>query len=137
MPLRNSADLPHLQIDGATWVSTRDAINNITGITGEPTVTTASSYTVTTQVALLVNRTSPAGNTAITLPAVATRSGRPLRITDWSTGIGASGHSIVITPNGTETIMRRSTWTLLSSADDYLAHVTLWPSTSLGGWYIA
>ena len=72
--------------------------------------------------------------TAVTLPTVASRDGLPLHIVDWSSSI--TDHAITITPNGAETIMRAATWVIYSNASQN-ASVTLYPSTTLSGWYIA
>lgn len=96
-------------------------------------VTTASQAIAAGTPAVAVNRASPV-TTALSLPTVASQSGLALSIFDWSTGV--SGHTITITPNGAETIMRAATWPLFSNAVS-LAGVTLRPSTVLNGWFIA
>lgn len=71
--------------------------------------------------------------TELTLPALSVRAGAPLRIVDWSTV--AAEHIIELsTPDGA-TIMRRTSWSLYSTADQ-LSGVTLYPSTDLDGWVI-
>jgi hypothetical protein len=84
---------------------------------------------------LAVRRTiTVPGQTALMLPAVAARAGRPLRVVDWSTVLAT--HNIDFdTPDGA-TIMRRATFSLYSTIDQ-LAGVTLHPSTDLNGWVIA
>jgi hypothetical protein len=80
-----------------------------------------------------VERTVP-GATSLMLPTVLSRFGKPLQVVDWSTGVVS--HAISLLPSGGATIMRRSSWTLLSTPDQ-LAGVTLHPSTDLNGWVIA
>lgn len=82
---------------------------------------------------LAIQRTAPTA-TALTLPAVSTRAGKPLSVADWSTSVSA--HVITLTPAGSETIMQRPSLAVLSSADQ-LAGVTLRPSVDLKGWIIA
>ncbi|MCW5692563.1 MAG: hypothetical protein KIT48_09370 [Pseudolabrys sp.] len=73
-------------------------------------------------------------HTTLTLPSVAARDGLPLHIVDWSTSV--TDHEIEITPDGAETIMNLSTWSIFSNASQS-AGITLYPSTTLGGWYYA
>lgn len=72
--------------------------------------------------------------TTVNLPSVSSRSGRPLRIADWSSSV--ADHAILLEPDGSETIMRVANWPIYSSAAQ-LAGITLYPSTNLSGWYIA
>ena len=100
----------------------------------EPTQVTTSSDTVAAgMAAVAINRVAPTA-TAITLPAVAAQDGIPLRVVDWSTSV--TEHTITITPDGSETIMRAASWDIISNSVQ-LASLTLYPSTTLGGWYIA
>lgn len=96
-------------------------------------VTTASATITAGTPAVAVNRAAPAA-TAITLPAVANQSTLPLSIFDWSTAVTA--HTITLTTAGADTIMRQSSWQILSNSTS-LGSLTLYPSTTLGGWYIA
>lgn len=101
----------------------------------EPTqVTTTPATPPASAGALAVVRTSPTATT-INLPAVATRDGYPLPIFDWSTSLAAD-HVITLVPNGAETIMKAASWQLVSTSVS-LASITLYPSTTLNGWYIA
>lgn len=101
----------------------------------EPVVETGASVTVTAgTAALAIERTAPT-LTAIALPSVTAQDGVPLRIVDWSTSV-VTDHEIEITPDGAETIMRAATWSIFSNAAQ-LASLTLYPSTTLNGWYIA
>lgn len=101
----------------------------------EPTqVTTSPASPPAGAGALAVVRTSPTATT-INLPAVATRDGYPLPIFDWSTSIAAD-HVITLVPSGAETIMRATSWQIVSTSVS-LASITLYPSTTLSGWYIA
>lgn len=96
---------------------------------------TGANATINAATTLLaIQRAAPA-NTALALPAVASRAQRVLRIVDWSTGVAA--HTITITPDGaSETIMRLPGFSLVSTPDQ-LAGVALYPSTDLNGWVIA
>lgn len=96
-------------------------------------VAAAAGAVASTTTLLAIQRAAPAA-TALTLPAVASRFGRPLQIVDWSTAV--VGHAISLTPNGAETVMRLPVFSLLSTVDQ-LAGVTLYPSTDLNGWVIA
>lgn len=105
----------------------------MSGLLAEPRIVTTSSFVVSsTEVGIAVNRAAPSA-TAGTLPAVATRNGLPISITDWSTSI--VDHTITLTPNGAETIMRQATFPLYSN-DSFRASVMLWPSVALSGWYM-
>lgn len=99
----------------------------------EPVVLTGGGAIAAGTAAVALNEVSPT-TTALTLPPVASQDGLPLSIVDWSNPV--TNHAITITPNGTETIMRLTTWTIYSTADQ-LASITLYPSTTLNGWYIA
>lgn len=123
-------------VTGDYWrVSIQAIVDEVLALgSRNPTVITGSSHTVADEGYIVVQRSSPATNCAITLPAVADRNGKSLIVSDWSTGIGGSGHSIVFTPNGSQKIQGQSTWTLFSSGDNYRGSVTLKPSTTLSGW---
>lgn len=96
-------------------------------------VTTSSASIAAKTIAVAVQRTAPS-TTALALPTVASQNGIPMHIFDWSTSV--TDHAITITPSGSEKIMLASTWPIYSNASS-LAGVTLYPSTTLGGWYIA
>lgn len=99
----------------------------------EPTIVTGASATIAAgTMSVVVQRSAPSA-TALALPPVADQK-VPLKISDDSTSVTA--HSITLTPDGSETIMNQSTWKLYSNSAS-LAGVTLIPSTTLGGWYIA
>lgn len=100
----------------------------------EPTVVTTSSSAVAAgTAAVAIQRTAPS-TTGLALPSVADQDGVPLSIIDWSTSV--TDHTITLTPDGSETIMRAATWPIYSSAAS-LGSLTLYPSTVLNGWYIA
>ena len=104
-------------------------------VPAEPTQVTTSSATIAAAAgAIAIVRTGPAA-TALSLPSVTARNGEPLSIFDWSASV-VSDHTITITPDGAETIMKAANWTMISTAT-VLASITLHPSTSLNGWYIA
>lgn len=84
---------------------------------------------------LAVQRTAPA-NTALVLPSLISQwlTGRPLKIIDWSTTV--TNHLVTLTPPDGSMIMRQTSWSLLSTADQ-LAGITLHPSPDLNGWVVA
>lgn len=93
----------------------------------------AAANTIAPGVSLLaIQRVAPAATT-ITLPLIAAQGGKPIQIVDWSSAVVA--HAITITP-AAGTIMRQSSWGLLSTADQ-LSGITLYPSPDLNGWAIA
>lgn len=96
-------------------------------------VTTSSDVVVAGTSAVAIQRASPS-TTGLTLPSVADQDGVPLSIVDWSTAI--TDHTITLTPDGAETIMKAATWPIFSTASS-LGSLTLYPSTVLNGWYIA
>lgn len=89
---------------------------------------------VTAGTAALAITGSALSATSVTLPSVAAQDGVPLRIIDWSTSV--TDHGITITPDGAETIMNLASWPIYSNASQN-ASITLYPSTTLSGWYIA
>lgn len=80
-----------------------------------------------------VNRTAPTA-TAIALPSIYEWGSAELPIIDWSTSV--TEHTITLTPDGSETIMRAASWDLVSNAAQ-LSSITLRRSIELNGWYIA
>lgn len=96
-------------------------------------VTIASSPVAAGTAAVAIQRVAPA-TTALSLPSVTAQDGVPLSIIDWSTSV--TDHTITLTPDGAETIMRAATLSIYSNAAS-LASLTLYPSTVLNGWYIA
>jgi hypothetical protein len=96
-------------------------------------VTTGAGAVNSATSLLAVERVNPAA-TALTLPSVSVRGGEALQVVDWSSAV--ANHAITLTPNGAETIMRLSSFELLSTPDQ-LAGVTLYPSVDLNGWVIA
>lgn len=96
-------------------------------------VTTASDVIPALTPAVAIVRAAPV-TTALTLPPVASQAGVPMHIFDWSSAV--TGHTITITPNGAETIMLASSWQIFSNSAQ-LGSMTLYPSTTLSGWYIA
>lgn len=99
----------------------------------EPHVVTVDGSVAAGTAAVAIQKTAPT-TTALSLPSVASQDGLPLSIVDWSTSV--ANHVLTLTPNGTETIMKLASWKLYSTADQ-LASITLYPSTTLNGWYIA
>lgn len=97
-------------------------------------VATASGVIAPGTSLLAIQRAAP-NITALVLPALGAQwiTGRPVKIVDWSSAV--TNHAITITPPDGSTIMRRTSWTLLSSADQ-LAGVTLTPAPDLNGWVI-
>jgi hypothetical protein len=98
-------------------------------------IVTASSDTIAATTTLLaVERTAPA-TTALALPSVFdVDDGWGLHIIDWSTSV--TDHTMTLTPIGTETIMKATTWSIYSNASQ-LGSLTLRANQSLNGWYIA
>lgn len=134
---RESARLTRFE-PGATILATNvqkaiEAIVSLAAITEPKIVTTASDTVSDSDAVVAVIRASPTATT-LQLGAVAGRNRVPVRIFDLSTGVSA--HTITITPAVGETIMGLSSWPLFSNPAS-LAGVTLFPSTTLGGWYIA
>jgi len=120
-----------LVIDGATTrsITARNALGQ-----KEPVSVAGATATVSVgENAVVVQRTAPTA-TAITLPAVTPQDGIPVSVFDWSTSVAE--HVITITPDGTEKIMGQSSFTIVSTPSQ-MAGVTLYPSTTLAGWYIA
>jgi len=98
----------------------------------EPTVVTADGAISALTPAVVVQKASPTA-TALSLPSVVLQNGIPLTIVDWSTGVTA--HTITLTPAGAETIMQAPNFTVYSNSAQ-LGSVTLYPSTTLNGWYV-
>jgi len=128
-----------------TFANLQDGLQNLSlfdqalleasqGIVSEPAIITGATGTVLARTsAVAVQRASPV-STSIILPSVVDQNGMALRIFDWSTAV--TEHTITMTPNGTEKIMLQSTWPIVSNTVS-LASVTLIPSVTLSGWYIA
>lgn len=112
----------------------RDVEIGVVSSIAEPTVVTGASATIAAGTAAVVVQRAAPSTTALALPAVAAQDGQPLRVADYSSSVTA--HEITLTPDGSEKIMGLSSWVLYSSAAS-LAGVTLIPSTTLNGWYIA
>lgn len=101
----------------------------------EPTQGTSSPVAVSASAgSIAIVRTSPTATT-VNLPTLAARNGAPLPIFDWSSSLSGD-HTITIVPNGTETIMQRASWQIVSTTTQ-LTGITLYPSTTLNGWFIA
>lgn len=121
---------------GTVWVK----VDGTWGIQGElsifrsePKQIVASTYTVLDSDSVIAITRSAPSTTTLAFPSVLNRGGMPLTVFDWSTDV--TDHSINITLPG-ETIMGEDSWSLVSNAGS-LAGATFYPSTSLGGWYIA
>jgi len=125
--LWNPATLAYAPATPALWVELLSF-----GYAFQSTASAAAAVAATTSL-FAIQRTAPVA-TALTLPSVAGRAGKPLQIVDWSANV--AGHTVTVTPNGAETIMQRASFQLLSTADQ-LAGVTLYPSFDLNGWVIA
>lgn len=98
-------------------------------------ITTSDPVVVLDTDALIILNKAIASVTPIALPAVASRNGLPLKITDWM----GNGGDVTITPDGSETIMGLAQAILGSYGQGIgsAAAVTLYPSTDLSGWYYA
>lgn len=106
-------------------------------LTGSPYVfqsaPVASNVIGDTTSLLAIQRAAPAATTLI-LPTIASRLGKALQIVDWSSAV--ADHLVTLTPAGGASIMRLTSWQLLSTADQ-LTGITLYPSADLNGWVIA
>lgn len=96
-------------------------------------ITTASGLIIAGTPAVAIVRAAPV-TTSLTLPSVASQLGQPIHVFDWSSAV--TGHTITVTPNGSETIMLAANWPIFSNSVS-LGSATFYPSTALGGWYIA
>lgn len=96
----------------------------------EPEIVTGD-HSVTDEIVVAIQKDNPAA-TAIGLPLLASRNGKPVSIVDFSTNV--VDHTITITP-ADGTILGQLTWTLVSNAAN-LAFATFWPSVALNGWYM-
>jgi hypothetical protein len=98
-------------------------------------VTGASDSIGTADMLVTIERAGPT-TTALALPAVETFIHPQLLIADYSSDVTDSpGHLITITPNGTQKIMRQSTWPLFSNSAS-LASVRLIPVIALPAWIV-
>ena len=81
---------------------------------------------------LILNLMAPNATTTVNLPAVSSRNGLKLKIVDFKGNAG----DIVLTANGTDTVMGLATGTITSFAQGLGsgAAITLTPVTSLNGW---
>ncbi|KRR18135.1 hypothetical protein [Bradyrhizobium retamae] len=101
---------------------------------GEEVDITTSTYPVGAfETFIVIKRVGPT-LTTITLPPVADRDGVPLKWADWSTSV-VSDHEIRFIADGSETIMKLSTYSAWSNASG-LASGWLYPSDDLTGWLI-
>jgi hypothetical protein len=126
------------------WTSSGTALENktVTGLSpgsivvfGDPTVVTGANHPVSAaETFIVINRSNPLA-TALTLPPLATRNGLPLAIVDLSTGLTGE-HTITITPDGAERIMRAATASLVSS-NGFLTFTRLYPVPSISNWVFA
>lgn len=98
-------------------------------------VTAGTDAVIAGTTVLAVQRAAPAA-TGLVLPNLTTqfRTGRVLKVVDWSTTVTA--HVITLTTPDGATIMRQASWQLLSSAAQ-LAGIMLTPVPDLNGWIIA
>jgi hypothetical protein len=99
---------------------------------------TGAAATIQTNTGLLaITRANPL-TTALSLPPLALRAGREVKIVDFSTAIAVE-HDITLTPAASDvgaTIMQQNSWKLISTAVQ-LAGIRLYPSTDLNAWVIA
>lgn len=99
----------------------------------EPVVFTVDGAVVAGTGAVAITKNNPV-TTNLQLPNVALQGSIPLHIIDWSTNV--VNHQINLTPFGAQTIMRALTWQFFSNAAQ-LGSLTLYPSISLNGWFLA
>lgn len=91
-------------------------------------VTAAGAQTVSaTEPGLVINK-GVASATPITLPTVASRNGKPVRIVDFG-GTTSIANPVTITPAGVEKIMNQTGWELSSPGN-----LRLCPQPALSGW---
>jgi hypothetical protein len=97
---------------------------------------TALSDIIAVGTSLLAIRRVAPSTTSLALPNLIAQwaTGRALQIVDFSTSV--ANHTITLLPSGGATIMQRTSWTLLSTADQ-LAGLSLQPSPDLNSWVIA
>lgn len=115
------------------WLAGNMNFDDPTGMTEElRQVTAAGAQTISATEAGLVINKAVASATAVALPAVATRAGKPVRFVDWRQNVDAA-NPVVVTPNGVEKIMNQANWSF--EAIGY-GGVILFPHTGLGGWTI-
>lgn len=99
----------------------------------EVDVTTGTYTVAATDTFIVIKRSGPT-LTTITLPPVADRNGVPLKWSDWSTSV-VSDHEIRFVPDGSETVMKLSTYSAWSNAAG-LSTGWLYPSDDLTGWLV-
>jgi hypothetical protein len=130
----HSPELQDIEQWGDDVESALETIFALLPVGAEPILVTGASATIAAKTtAIAVQRAAPS-TTALALPAVADQQGIPLRISDWSTAV--TDHTITLTPDGSETIMGNANYNIFSSATQN-GGASLYPSTALGGWYLA
>lgn len=99
----------------------------------EPLIVTADGTITAGTGAVAIQKSAPTA-TNLTVPSVDNQGGIPLSVFDWSTSI--TEHAIKLTAAAGETIMKQP-FIMIYSTPDQLAGITLYPSTTLNGWFIA
>jgi hypothetical protein len=95
-------------------------------------VTAAGAQVVTaTEPGLIINK-AVASPTPVTLPTVASRLGKPVRIVDWR-GTVDFANPLTVTPAGGQNIANNPTWEFSELRS---GGVILFPNTALSGWTI-
>ena len=114
----------------ANWAQVAAALNPLVAPTLQEITTSNDTIDDETDIAY-VNRSGPS-STGLTLPDASARSGRVLRVVDFSSSVTA--HTITLTPFSVgQKVMRQSTWELFSNSVS-LAGVALVPVNSSAGW---
>lgn len=97
-------------------------------------VTTASATIAPEDRTVVIQRGAGANpSTSLTLPLTGSRPGMSLHIVDW-TPDGFTDHTIGLTPSSGETIMRQTSFVMVSTPF-VRQHISLVPSPELDGWY--
>lgn len=100
---------------------------------GSIRVVTIGTVTVTSDDGVIVVNNPSTSPNPFVMPAVATRTDLWLSVYKWD----SNGGDMTFTPNGTETFMGLSTWTVISaSAAGGGGSVTMVGSTAMSGWLV-
>lgn len=118
---------------GRISITKANGIVTISDAPAEPTILVADGVIPDAAQVIAIGKNAPA-LTNLALPSVKNRGGTPLLVIDWSTAV--VNHQIVLTPFGTETVLRQASYSIYSTALQ-LGGALLYPSITLNGWFIA
>lgn len=124
-------DLPEIETWGTDVEDALEFLAASLNLGTELTVTTGAATIPPKTSLVIINRASPA-TTVLTLPSVVNQAGVDLCIVDWSTAV--TDHVISFVMAGSETIMRRTDFTIASNAAQN-GSAKIRPKISLGGWF--